>query len=224
MPLPESKYDSTPAQDFEPTVLHFRGLCTDINEKTETNSQTSKDYQVLIFDFAELEVIEAKEPYNMPVMQVELRPITIPGTQYEVWKNSLEKTGFKGDLNSMIGKRQEWHYTSAMLNLPKRIENPDGTFVRDPAGGYENRQGKCWQVVTIEGVENTSNKLGEAVVAMAEGKTDLEFKSAFMSDLSLQGLTSYDEVAGQVMQNTHLPLLVQAGVLSKDSEGRYHKV
>lgn len=220
--MPTSKtYDTTPAEDFEPSLLHFKGLITDVRDEIRHNETTNKDSTVIIFDCAEVEVIEAKAPFTMPVYQVEIRWLPFPGTQSSAFQISAEKAGYKGDLNGLIGKRIEWHYTSAMLNLPKRVTNEDGTTSRGE--GYENRMGKCWQVVAIEGVENTSNKLGEAILNMADGKTATEFKSAFLSDMSLQGLSSYDEVATQVMQNTHLDLLVSVGQLTVDSDGKYHK-
>jgi hypothetical protein len=215
--MPTSKPITTDAPaDFEPTLQDFKGLIVDVRDETRTNN--GRDSEWLLFDVAELEVIEAKEPYTLPVATVDIRYLRIPGTQWAVMAASIEKCGYKGDVNGLINKRVHFQYLPAMMNLPKRDE--DNNIIQ---GQYENRQGRAMQITEIEGVENTSNQLEEKLLNMVEGKTAVEFKSAFLSDMSLQQLTGYNDVANHVTQNTFLDMLVATGKLSVDN-GVYHKV
>lgn len=211
--MPTSKpIDTAPPVDFEPTLLDFKCLCTDIRDEIEDNRES------VVFDCAELEIIEAKEPFSMPVYQVKVRYLRMPYSQWAVMAASIERCGYKGDINGLINKRLHFRFAPAVLSLSRR--NEDGTR----GEGYENREGKAMQIVEIEGSSNTSNLLADALVEMADGKDLLGFKAAFMSNMELQNLTGYDEVATQVMNNTHLELMVELGKLSVDDNGVYHKV
>lgn len=217
--MPTSKaIDTAPPTDFEPTLQDFKCLITDIYDETRTGNN-DRQSEWIVFDCAELEVIEAKEPYTLPTAKIDVRYLRIPGTQWAVMAASIEKCGYKGDINGLIGKHVRFQYAPAMLNLPKR--DADNNIV---PGQYENRSGRAMQIIEIEGVENTSNKLEDALLEMIDGKTALEFKSAFLSNMDLQQLTGYDTVAIGVTQDTFLPLMVTGGKVSVDENGVYHKV
>lgn len=211
--MPTSKLiDTTPPADFEPTLLDFKCLITDIRDEVDDKRES------IVFDCAELEIIEAKEPYSLPVCQVKVRYLKMPYSQWAVMAESIEHCGFKGDVNGLINKRVHFRFAPAIMSLPKR--NEDGTR----GDGYENRQGRAMQIVEIEGSENTSNILRDKLIEMADNRNAIAFKAAFMSTMSLQGYTGYQEVANQVTQNQFLDTMVMASMLTVDIDGVYHKV
>jgi len=222
--MPTSKEITTaPPPEFEPVILDFECLVTDITDVTKTREGSDRAQEFIVFHCAELEIHEAKEPYTLPVYQLEERLINIPGSRWAALTASIEKCGYKGDINGLINKRLHFKWSEVMLNQTKRTVDEAGntTLIR---GQYEMRPGHCWQVVEIEGVENTSNKLGEEVLALADGKTAVEFQSAFFSATQLTSLTGYQDVAQQVIDRNFLDTMVQAGQLTVDESGIYHKV
>lgn len=211
--MPTSKpIDTTPPVDYEPTLLDFKCLITDIRDEVEDSRES------IIFDCAELEVIEAKEPFSLPVTQVKVRYLRMPYSQWAIMAESIEHCGFKGDINGLINKRVHFRFAPAVMSLPRR--NEDGTR----GEGYENRLGKAMQIVEIEGSENNSGILKDKLLAMADNHNAAAFKAEFMSDMSLQGYTGYQDVANQVIQNTFLDMMVSGGSLTLDETGVYRKV
>lgn len=211
--MPTSKpIDTTPPVDFEPTLLDFKCLITDIRDEVEDKRES------IVFDCAELEIIEAKEPFSMPVCQVKVRYLRMPYSQWAIMAESIERCGFKGEINGLINKRVHFMFAPAIMSLPRR--NEDGSR----GEGYENRQGKAMQIVEIEGSENTSDVLKDILLVMADNRNAAAFKADFMSSMSIQGFTGYQDVANQVIQNQFLDMMVAAGNLTLDETGVYHKV
>ena len=216
--MPTSKpIDTTPPVDFEPTLLDFKCLITDIRDEVEDNRES------IIFDCAELEIIEAKEPFNLPVAQVKVRYLRMPYSQWAIMAESIEKCGFKGEINGLINKRVHFRFAPALMSLPRQLKDEVGNVI-GRGEGYENRQGRAMQIVEIEGSENTSNILRDKLLAMADNRNATAFKAEFMSDMSLQGYTGYQDVANQVMQNQFLDMMVGSNNLTLDETGVYHKV
>lgn len=223
--MPTSKaIDTSAAPDFTPIVSHVKGDIVDIVDETRTlgSGENARNAEFVLFKLNNIEVIEAREPYTLPAFIVDVRYVRMPHSNWDVMAESIRKCGFEGDINGLINKRAEFKWTTGMLNLPKQEKDDAGNTIT-VRGQYEVREGTCWQILSIEGVENTSSTLGDKIAEMADGKTAEAFKSAFMSDMTLQGLSGYQDAAIQVMNNTHLDLLVQLGKLTRDDSGVYHK-
>ena len=211
--------DTAPPADFTPVITDFKCLITDVRDETRAGrNEDSRPVEWFIFDCAELEVLAAREPFTMPVYQVEIRMINMPYSQWAVMKESIRNCGYSGDVNGLIGKHVHFQWAPAIISLPKRDEAGNNT------GGYENREGHCWQIVEVEGVENTSNQLEDKILTMADNRNAAAFKAEFLGDMSLNTLTGYDTTANQVIQGQLLPLLVTMGKLSLDENGVYHRV
>lgn len=202
-------------------LAHFKGKLADITDKTEVSKRTNKPYTLLKFDFTNLEVIKANEPFNFPTTSVEIMEMNVPFSQWEAWKKSVrEDCGYSGSIEGLIGKNMEWEYGMALLS--QRATNEDGSFI-EPAR-YENRPGHCWLVREIEGVQNTGDKLLEWILENIDGRTEAQFKANFMAEAGIRNFTGYAETMTQVMAGAYLAPLVSANVLSVDASGVYHRV
>lgn len=207
------------ATDNRHPLSDFWGDLADISDYSKPRAGDASKFNTFIkFDFAGIDVIASKEPYNFPVTSVEILELNMPNSPWEVFKASLRNCGFTGDLNGLIGKRLRMKYTDAILSQRKPNPEAAGKFI------YSNEPGSCWQVVEIEGVENTSSRLLDATIALADGVNDSTFKTAFMSDGSIRTMTGYAEMLVGVSQNQTLPMLIAAGKLTVDGSGIYHKV
>lgn len=187
----------------------FWGTVEDINDSTRPQTRNpGKSNTFIKFDLSQLEIIKANEPFNFPVTSIEVMEINIPGSEWEVLKESLRKCGFTGGLNNFIGKRAHFKYTDAILNKPRT----------DGVQGYAMQPSYCWQVVEVEGVENTSSKLMDAIVELANGANAAEFKTKFMSEASIRTMTGFPDAMTAVATNTMLATLVASGKLTLNGD------
>ena len=212
-PLPSDvTTEAAPVGNRHP-LQEFVGDLVDINQTSEVAKNEKKTvYNIATFDFANIEVIAANEPYNFPTTQVALSMFNIPGTNWEEFKKSIKNCGFNGALNDLIGKRIHMKWASAMLSNRNQL-----------TGKYELGEGWCWQVVGIEGVTNTGSQLMDAIVTMADGHTADEFKASVLADPNIRTLTGYTDILGLVMGNQILPTLVAGGKLTLAGD-KYTKV
>lgn len=209
----EGKTTEAAAEFNQHPLINFKADITDINESQRPQrNNPAKMNNFLTFDMADVEVIESREPYTFPTTQIEILEINIPGSNWEALKASIRKCGYSGDLNGLIGKRAHWQYTTAMLSQRNQTTQK-----------FETKEGNCWQIVEIEGVENTSDKLLSAVLDIANGVDAATFKTNFLTNNDIRGYTGYPDMIAEVMNNKTLDLLVAAGKLSFDGT-LYHKV
>ena len=214
MPLGNERTTDAATDNRHP-LNEFWGDIADITDPSRpSRTDASKSNTFIVFDINNLDVIEAREPYNFPVTKVEIMELTFANTPWEAFKESLRKCGFEGSLNNLIGKRTHWKYAPAILN---RSEVVDGKRV------YSNVEGACWQIVEIEGVNNTSDRLMDAVVALADGKNETDFKTQFLANNELRTMTNYASMMQMVIGNSALSTLVSAGKLTFDGT-TYHKI
>ncbi len=212
-PLPGDKTTEAAAEFSRHPLLEFVGDLVDINERIQPRrNDPSKTNSIIVFDFANIDVVASNEPYTFPTTQVEIFEMNMPNTQWEAFKASVRQCGYTGDLNGLIGKRMTFKWAAANLSNKNQV-----------TGKYEVKEASCWQVTAIEGVENTSGQLLEAVVSIADGKDAAAFKSAFLADGNIRSLTGYADMLASVMNNAALDLLVAAGNLTVDGSGIYHK-
>lgn len=211
---PLSKEVTTDEAVSGPRVRHFTGRLGDITDEVrQQRRDASKTSTWLLFDFDQLEILEATEPYTFPTFRIEVLEINIPKTPWEVMKRSIRDCGYEGPISGLIGLKCELRYAEAVLSMGKR----DGE-------GFEDREAYCWQFVNIEGVENTSEQLLDWVINTADGKTGAAFKAAYLTENSIRTMTNYGEVTNQVMGDILLPSLVTGSKLTVDENGIYHKV
>lgn len=221
MPVDETKTLDIPEFNRHP-LKEFWGLIMDINEVVEHNKNTNKDNSFIVFDIAQVEVIEANEPFVAPVTQIRVMELNFPKTDFAVLKDSIVRCGIsRGEsLNTIIGKRTHWKWAPATLN--RRVTEKDESG--EDVTAYRDTEANCWQILEIDGISNTTNLLIDKTVEHADGKDASSFKASFLSDLTLQQLSNYDIVAQNVMNNTQLDQLVTVGKLTVDEAGLYHKV
>lgn len=205
-------------------LAEFKGKLVDITDKTEISKRTRKPYTILTFDFVDIEVIKANEPYNFPTTSVDIMEMNVPFSQWEAWKKSVRDCGYTGGIEGLINKHMHWEFGSALLSQRVQEVNDEGVLVDVEPARYENRAGYCWLVREISGVENTGGQLLDWILDNINEHTEAQFKASFMAEAELRSLTGYNEAMVQIMAGTYLPPLVSSGVLSVDSDGVYHKV
>lgn len=212
MPTSRTIGTDAPERTFRQHPLkEFKGRISDVTDRPLDNTPNRF---IVTFDFSEVEVIEANEPFNFPVTQIEIMELNFPETAWAVLTESIRNCGYSGDINGLIGKHAHLKFAPARLNM--RVAGSDPVK-------YETREANAWQFLDLEGVENTAGELFDKVAALADGKDATGFKSAFMSDMTLQSYSNYADVAQQVMANTCLDFMVSIGKLSFDGT-LYHKV
>ena len=212
-PLPGDKTTEAAAEFSRHPLIEFIGDLVDINERIQPRrNDPSKTNSIIVFDFANIDVVTSNEPYTFPTTQVEIFEMNMPNTQWEAFKASVRQCGYAGDLNGLIGKRMTFKWSAANLSSKNQT-----------TGKYEVKEASCWQVTNIEGVENTSGQLLDSVLGIVDGKSAADFKSAFLADNSIRSLTGYADMLAQVMKNETLDILVSAGKLTVDTNGIYHK-
>ena len=211
MPTSRKITTDAPSQFRQHALKEFKGVISDITDEPLPNNP---NLFLVKFGITQLEVIEANEPYNFPVTEVEVLEIRRPNSEWAILTESIRNCGFGGDISGLIGKQSHWKFGSAQFN--QRVPGSDP--VR-----YEISEGSTWRILELEGSTNTTNDLFDRVADIANGKDATSFKSAFMSDMSLQGLTNYQDIAQQVMQNTCLDFMVSINKLTVE-DGIYHKV
>ena len=210
-PVGSRTTEAAPAGNRHP-LRKFWGDVVDINAVTAT-SRANKPYTNIVFDMANIDILEANEPYTFPTTQISIPEFSFPGTAWEACKASIRRCGFSGSLDDLIGKRVLWDWSLA----PIRNRNQQ-------TGVYEEAETSVWQIVEIEGVANTGANLIAISADLANGKDEPAFRSAFLANGDIRGLSGYGEALVQVMRSAYLDLLVQAGQLTVDTAGIYHKI
>jgi hypothetical protein len=178
------------------------------------------------FDFIDLEVIESTEPYPFPTAKLAIRyiaPTESRGeTDWEAFSGSLRRL-IPGcpDPDPLVGKMQEWAMLPAKVRILAKEE--DGTTpLLDTQGKqvWEAGEADRWQLVSVEGIEDTSKDLTEHLLELADGKTEVQFNQAALTDKKVMANSdTVDAITNRVL----LPALIEAGKLIRDDEGVLHK-
>lgn len=210
-PVGNRNTEAAPAGNRHP-LRKFWGDIGDINA-VQATSRANKAYTNIVFDMVNIDILEANEPYTFPTTQISIPEFNFPGTAWEACKASIRRCGYTGPLDDLIGKRVLWDWSLA----PIRNRNQQ-------TGQYEETETSVWQITEIEGVANTGANLVAISADLANGNNEAGFRNAFLANNEVRGLSGYAEALAQVIRGAYLDLLVQAGQLTVDTSGIYHKV
>ena len=201
-------------------VLEFKGRLKAVNLVTGENNR-----QTLNWDFTEAEIIETRDPYPFPTVQLRIAYNNRDNTYYAAWKKSLDKV-VQGPVSTsdLVGKVFHCKRLPAMVNLP--VEDADGNPVmqenRPDRQKWENQSREVWQVVGIEGYASPqgNEEKNTLLVSLADGKTEQEFYSAIMQDDKLK---QDSEIINAVISRALIPTMVSVGLI-KNEGGKLSKV
>lgn len=194
-------------------LRRFNGMLQAIEKETRQGQRGP--YDVAIFDFTDVVVIESTEPYPFPIAQIQISHSTRTETRWAALGNSIRR--LFGDVEGattacLVGKNQDW----AMLPAPtRRPVDPD-----NPGGDWETQDTDCWQVVSVEGAAQAAEDLTEHILNLADGKLEPAFYSVALTDPKV--MASSDTI-NALTERKLLPALLEAGKLTRDAEGVLHK-
>ena len=197
--------------------------------QADNPGDTPRKYQVITFNFKDLEVIESTEPYAFPiaVLSIGYAPPTVSrgNTRWDALAGSIRKLTPDPDLDLLVGKRMTW----AMLpsTLRQALVEEDGTPKLDGRlkALWGDVQVDAWQVKEIEGlgsIAESDEEFMDFLVGEADGKTPTDWYEALLGDRRVtQGR---GDIVTAITERKILDTLLTAGKLTQDSDGILHKV
>ena len=209
-------------------LREFIGILEEYKAEEHQGNDGSK-YTTVNFNFKELEVLDAVEPYPFPiaVIRIGYKPpkASRGGTKWDVLAGSLRKLAPKNpDPDLLVGKKQQW----------KMVESPLRGIIKDEAGQeMVNANGDkvwgevptlCWAIVSVDGlgsVEQKDKDFNVFLVDLADGKTEPQFYSAALTNSEV---TARPNIVEAITDRKLLATLIEMGKLERDAEGILHKV
>ena len=185
-------------------------------------------YTTIDFNFKDLEVLEAVEPFPFPIaiIRIGYKPpkSSRGGTKWDVLAGSLRKLSPNNpDVDLLVGKRQQW----------KMIESPLRGIIKDEAGQeVVDANGKpvwgevptlCWAIVSVDGLGSVADKdedFNQFLVDLADGKTEPEFYSAALTN---SRVNERPNITQALVDRKLLTTLFEMGKLTRDADGILHK-
>ena len=198
---------TSPLIEFRGRLKEYKRIDSTFNAGTPTERATVR----VQFDFTDLEVIKANEPYPHKVASITLNYSERPDTMWAAFAVSVNQIINTDDVDLLIGKMQRWQYA------PTRLRLPDENQV------WDVRDGTAWQVQEIEGYETPQQEadLFGTVAALADGKTDSEFYAALLTHETLRLNQSLVKMA---IDRSLLSNLETSNMITQDSSKVWHKV
>lgn len=215
-------------QEWEPSVSmptgqsplrKFKGKLVEIGHDDVTFEESGRTSRNILFNFTELQVMEAIEVYPFETAQISIRyadPSRSRGaTLWAAFSKSVrEILGAGAPISGLLDKRQEWAF---LPGAPLRERLEDKSWV--------DTTGEAWIVTGVEGMEGEGAGAGSVdlmarIADLADGKTEKAFLEALFQDALLRA------DSGIVTAATDRKLLAQlqeAGLVSVDEQGILHK-
>lgn len=182
-----------------------------VEDKTNEQNRT---FKLVNFNLIDVEVIESVEPYPFPIATITIGYNSNEGTKWGVFAKSIASVfGHVPSIDELLGKKQEWAYLDCELRLP------------DDNNIWANREAKAWQLVSIDGVEGASGEpvvdVTERVLELVDGKSEQDFYQVLYTDEVVRG---HPDIVTAATERKLLTTLMEAGKITRDTEGIYHKV
>lgn len=213
----------------ESPLREFSAVLKEAKKNVGTGTDRSGNatsWETIQFDFIELEVIEATEPYPYPTASIFIRysnPQTSRGkTRWEAFADSARQ--FTKDLNELVGKRQTWKMLPKEIRAALRDE--EGNAIPDPKRPGSDLWGDvaqdCFCVVAVEGMAQplSGGDILDYVVGLLDGKDESTFNSLVLQDATAR---ANPKIIEQVTKRELLPTLQSAGMAWRDADGVWHK-
>lgn len=211
-----SKWRGYPVQEFKGT-LKGMNFAADSFDLARTNVRC---------EFYNIEIIRTEEPYPHPIVTIDMpystgaQPKPGANSPWSVLTASIRAIIESDDMNLLEGKAQHW--SLEMVKLSRGTKDEYGNDVLKPNGKvlYTVQPALGWVVKAVDGFSVGGATAGpdwdDAVAALAVGKTDEQFKAAFLNGGELKSFgVKFTDSVPLVMQNQLLPLLVAQGKVAK---------
>lgn len=211
--------------DGQTPLIKFRGRFVDYDmserEFEATADRGARKQTSVKFDFDELEVLETREPYPLPIATITIPFSDRANTRWAAWVESAVKWDPTRDIDNLKGKRQEWTWAPAMLRQTVKDDNGEEVTPQK----WANQLGECWQVTWVEGVSPSDGaSFTDKLLTMADGKTDDLFYQAVFANAEIKSHPDYMKTVEAISQRTLLSGFESLGLLKKTPEGTWAKV
>ena len=209
-----------PAENQSP-LIKFRGVLKEY--KAETRKFGERDATIISFNFTDVEVLEAREPYPFPIATITVGYSERADTRWSALTKSFRVVLPSPDIDLLVGKQQEWYFTGG--NSTRRLVSET-----DAEGNttevWKSLPTDCWQLTWIEGVggANGAGNLMDMIVDNADGKMNDAFYQWFYSDPTLRNLAGYQDAVTAAANRQLLETLQTGGKLTRSAEGVWQKV
>lgn len=215
-------------------LLEFIGILESWEAETrevaaDNPGDTPRKYQVITFNFKDIEVLKSTEPYAFPiaVLSIGYAPPTVSrgNTRWDALASSIRKLTPDPDLDLLVGKRMTWAMQEATLR--QALVEEDGTPKLDGKlrALWGDVKAPAWQVVEIEGLGSTAESDEDFMaflVDQADGKLAKDWYEALLGDRRVtQGR---GDIVTAITDRKLMDTLITAGKLTQDAEGVLHKV
>jgi len=195
---------------------------------SDTPGEAPRKYQVITFNFKDLDVILSTEPYVFPIAVLSIGyapPAASRGnTRWEALAGSIRKLTPDPDLDVLVGKRQTWKMLPATLRMP--VLEEDGTPKLDgrlrPL--WADADVDCWHITEVEGLGSAAEsdeELMDFLVGQADGKTASAWYEGLLQD---RRVTARNDIVTAITDRKLLDTMKVANKLTEDAEGVLHKV
>ncbi len=195
---------------------------------SDTPGDAPRKYQVITFNFKDLDVIRSTAPYVFPIAVLSIGyapPAASRGnTRWEALAGSIRKLTPDPDLDVLVGKRQTWEMLPGTLRQP--VLEEDGTPKLDgrlrPL--WADADVDCWHITEVEGLGTTAESdeaFMDFLIQAADGKTQSAWYETLLQD---RRVTSRNDIVTAITDRKLLDTLTAAGKLTEDAEGVLHKV
>ncbi len=200
----------TPLRKFEAVLL-------DYVPTKHAAVEGGREYMTIVFNFVDVVVIESVEPYPFPIAAISLPYSTSTETRWDAIASSIKDVfGRTPALEELVGKKQVWQYLPCTLR--KRSEE----------GVWSNQQDESWKLVSIEDAGASASPAGTEpgfdidahILNLIDGKTEQDFYQVFYQDPKVR---SHPELITAATERKLLGTLEEAGRVSRDSEGIWHR-
>ena len=209
-----------PPAGFIPAVTEFKGTLGEVNKLSKTSKRTGNAYEVVSFEFGDLEVIEATSPID------ESQPFIIElfysedraNTVWDEFRKTLvpflpDEAG--GNIGFFSGYRFHMQFGDIMLN-----QRDDAT------GKWGVSKSRGWIVVDVEGLtNNASDTVGTINDYIAEnianGKNEADATQAFYADEKVRSLPGYQDAVNALAAGNLFTNLLAEDLITEDIEGKF---
>lgn len=213
---------------FQRTPLReFKGKLESITGSMEQRGNSPQARLYVLYNYADVEVIQSTEPYPFPVAQLEIPHSNRDRSLMGVFGASVDKIINAGaDENAAQDQVKGQDYL-----VGKTLHNKmtPGHMMWDASKGEETPR-DCWELVGIEGEGSTpatatAQPTGTGAVAsntqkaldILDGKTLQQWHQEVFS--AIKGDT---ELSQNIINGEFLPPLEALGMVTKDENGIYH--
>lgn len=189
-------------------LLEFSGVLKDYVAEDRKDDRSGRTWTTITFNFTDLEVIETTEPYPFPIAKIQIPYGTRSKTRWAVFAESARGILPQVDIDLLVGKRQKWVWGSCELR--QQVD-----------GEWKNVEADSWQVVEVEGYGNSGeddSNLIDALVELADGKTEAEFNSAVFSDEKLKKMGGYSSAVDMIINRKFFDAMKEIGKLEKSGD------